>query len=361
MAGIYPRKDDKGNIIGWQAQVRKKGWPIQTKTFTSKRDAETWARRVEADIERGSFISTSLAERTTFKEVADRFAAEYAPHHYRGEGWRFKLDRLRGRLGAFSLAAITPQLVANYRDERLADPDPRYTKHPSPPPVSPATVKTEIDLLSKVLTVAQQEFGITLPHGNPVLNIRKPKDNTARERRLSVKEWERLMDACAESRNAWLRPAVEFAVETAMRQGEQLGLRWEDVHLARSVAILPMTKNGESRAVPLSGRAVEILRTIPRALNGKVFPLETKTLYSAFKRACGRAGIENYTWHDLRHESVSRWAERGDMSIHELAAISGHKTLQMLKRYTHLHAEKLAEKMSKIPLERIRDTEQNQS
>jgi integrase len=140
---------------------------------------------------------------------------------------------------------------------------------------------------------------------------------------------------------------VEFAVETAMRQGEQLGLRWEDVYLARSVAILPMTKNGEGRAVPLSARAVEILRSIPRSLSGKVFPVEAKGLYSAFKSACRRAGIEDYTWHDLRHESVSRWAERGDMSIHELAAISGHKTLQMLKRYTHLHAEKLAEKMRK--------------
>jgi len=352
MAGIYPRKDDDGNIIGWQAQVRRKGWPVQTRTFTSKRDAEAWARRVEADIERGCFISTTLAERTTFKEVAERFAAEYAPHHYRGESWRFKLDRLMERLGDFSLAAITPQLVANYRDERLADPDPRYTRHPSPPPVSPATVKTEIDLLSKVLTVAQQEFGITLPHGNPVLNIRKPKDSPARERRLSPAEWKRLMDACSQSRNAWLRPAVEFAVETAMRQGEQLGLRWEDVYLARSVAILPMTKNGEGRAVPLSGRAVEILRSIPRSLSGRVFPVEAKGLYSAFKSACRRAGIEDYTWHDLRHESVSRWAERGDMSIHELAAISGHKTLQMLKRYTHLHAEKLAEKMSKVPLER---------
>jgi integrase len=84
-------------------------------------------------------------------------------------------------------------------------------------------------------------------------------------------------------------------------------------------------------------------------------------LYSTFKRACGRAKIEDCTWHDLRHESVSRWAERGDLSIHELAAISGHKTLQMLKRYTRPHAEKVAEKMREVPLEIIRDTEQNQS
>lgn len=345
MAAITPRRNNDGELIGWQARIRKKGWPTQVKTFRNKRDAETWARRIEADIERGAFVSTSLSERTTFAEVADRFAAEFAPHHYRGQGWHYKLERLKTRLGAFSLAAITPQLVANYRDDRLADPDPRYSKPPSPPQVSSATVKTEIDLLSKVLTVAQQEFGIPLPHGNPVLNIRKPKDSTARERRLTADEWESLMKACAASRNTWLPLAVEFAVETAMRQGEQLSLRWEEVHLNRSVAILPITKNGESRAVPLSSRAIAILLTIPRANESRVFPIETKTLYSAFKRACDRAKIKNFTWHDLRHESVSRWAERGDMSIHELAVISGHKTLQMLKRYTHLHAEKLAEKM----------------
>jgi len=347
MAGIYPRKDDAGNIIGWQAQVRKKGWPVQTKTFTSKRDAETWARRVEADIERGSFIPATLAERTTFSEIAERFEHEYAPHHYRGEGWRWKLTRLRERLGAFSLAALTPQLVANYRDERLADPDPRYTKHPAPPTVSPATVKTELDLLSKVLSVATKEFGIPMPHGNPVLNIRKPKDSPPRDRRLTEKEWQALVRECRSSRNRWLLPALEFAVETAMRQDEQLSLRWENVSLGRAVAVLRKTKNGEERGVPLSKRAVEILSSIPHSMDGRVFPIEAMTLYHAFKAACRRSGIEDYTWHDLRHESISRWAENGDMSIHELKIISGHKTTQMLNRYTHLHAEKVAEKMRK--------------
>lgn len=101
----------------------------------------------------------------------------------------------------------------------------------------------------------------------------------------------------------------------------------------------------EARAVPLTSRALEVIEGLPRSTTGKVFPVERLTLYHAFIAACKRAKIENYTWHDLRHECLSRLAERGDLSVLELSAISGHKTLQMLKRYTHLQAESLAKKL----------------
>ena len=104
-------------------------------------------------------------------------------------------------------------------------------------------------------------------------------------------------------------------------------------------------KNGEARAVPLNSEAVAVLEALPRSINGVVFPVERMTLYHAFAAACKRAKLDNFTWHDLRHEALSRLAERGDFSVLELAAVSGHKTLQMLKRYTHLQATKLAEKM----------------
>ena len=130
-----------------------------------------------------------------------------------------------------------------------------------------------------------------------------------------------------------------------MRQGELLGLRWENVDLKNRVALLEMTKNGESRAVPLSSDAAAVLAALPRSIDGFVFSVERMTLYHAFTAACKRAKLNNYTWHDLRHEALSRLAERGDFSVLELAAVSGHKTLQMLKKYTHLQAAKLAEKM----------------
>jgi integrase len=106
-------------------------------------------------------------------------------------------------------------------------------------------------------------------------------------------------------------------------------------------------KNGEPRAVPLSPAALAVLDALPRSVSGLVLPVRRMTLYSVFAAACARAKVENYTFHDLRHEALSRLAERGDFNVLELAAVSGHKTLQMLKRYTHLQAAKLADKLAK--------------
>lgn len=332
----------------WQAKIRRRGWPAQTKTFRTKAQAETWARQVEAEMDRGAFVSRAEAERTTLDYLADRFREEFAPHHYRGEGWKHKLDRLQERLGEFSIAAITPEIVSAYRDERLQDPDPRFRDADKAPRVSGATVKTELDLLTKLLDVAQKEFGIPLPLGNPVKSIRKPKDAEARQRRLTAEEWTKLEEACRKSRNDWLHPALLLAVETAMRQGELLGLKRADIDKAKRTAWLKETKNGEPRAVPLTSRALEIIKALPSSTTGLVIPVEKQSLHGAFARACKRAGIDDYRWHDLRHEALSRFAERGDLSVLELAAISGHKSassLKMLQVYVQFHASKLAVKL----------------
>ncbi|MGH8832637.1 MAG: site-specific integrase [Polaromonas sp.] len=330
----------------WQVKVRRKGWPSQSKTFRTKTEAEMWARQIESEMDRGAFVSRAAAERTTVEHLAKTFREGYAPKHYRGAAWKHKLDRLVERLGKYSLAALTPEVIGRYRDHRLKDPDPRFKKDPmTAPRVSGSTVKTELDLLSKLLNVAEKEFGIHLANGNPVRSIQKPASGKGRERRLSADQWTALEVSCKASRNQWLLPALLLAVETAMRQGELLGMRWERLDTAQRFVLLPHTKNGEARAAPLSSRAVAILEGLPRHISGRVVPLEKQTLYSAFKAAVSRAKIKDFTWHDLRHEALSRLAERGDLSVLELAAVSGHKTLQMLKRYTHLQAAKLAQKL----------------
>lgn len=332
----------------WQVKVRRKGWPSQSKTFRTRAQAETWARSIENEMDRGAFVSRAEAERTTLDDLADRFRKEFAPHHYRGDGWTHKLDRLLERLGEFSIAAITPEIVAAYRDERQQDSDPRYKDPAKAPRVSGATVKTELDLLAKMLNVAQKEFSIPLPLGNPVRNTRMPADSKARKRRLTDDEWVKLEEACKQSRNTWLHPALLLAVETAMRQGELLGLKRTDVDKAKCTAWLQETKNGEPRAVPLTSRALEVIEGLPRSTTGLVIPVEKQALHSTFKTACRRAGIDDYRWHDLRHESLSRFAERGDLSLLELAAISGHKSagsLKMLQVYVQFHASKLAQKL----------------
>jgi len=333
----------------WQAIIRRKGQPDQSKTFRLRDDAERWARSVETEMDKGAFVSGATAEKTTFADLAKDFEKDFAPHHYRGKAWKFKLAALRARLDSYGLVAITPPVVAKYRDDRLRDSDLRYKKDLTKAPrVSPATVKSEIDLLSKILDVAQKEFGIALPAGNPVLGVRKPKTSKARDRRLNAEEWSRLIEECQKSQNPWLSPALTLAVETAMRQGELLSLEWQNIDKKRRLALLldpDKIKTEEPRAVPLSSAALAALENLPKSITGRVIATDRMTLYKAFGRACERAGIENYTWHDLRHEALSRLAERGDFSVLELAAVSGHKTLQMLKRYTHLQAENLAKKL----------------
>lgn len=347
MATIVERQTKDGKTH-YQARVRIKGAPAESRTFARLSEARDWVKVVEGDMTTGTHVKTTIARKTVFKELAVRFETDFAPHHYRGKAWRFKLAALRKGLGDYSLAAITPAVVADYRDARLRDPDPRYKKRKDAPRVSPATVKSEIDLLSKVFDVALKEFSYPLPLGNPVHGIRKPRGSRARERRLTADEWRALEASCRASLNPYLWPAVQLAVETAMRQGELLQLEWRNVDKGRQLALLldpDRIKTGEPRAVPLSRRALSVLDALPHDIKGRVLPVERMTLYTAFKRAARRAGILNYTFHDLRHEALSRLAERGDISVLEMAAVSGHKTLQMLKRYTHLNAQRLAEKL----------------
>lgn len=327
----------------WQAIVRRKGYPAQSKTFEKKAEAELWAAVTESEIGRGVFQSASEAERTIFKDLVDRFKTEFAPHHYKPredekEAWRFQLARLVDFFGAYSLSAIDQKLVAAFRDTRLAGSKDRAA-------VGESTVRKEIFMLSKVLDFAQQECGILLPRGNPVDKVRKPSESRGRDRRLTATEMAALENEVRKSRNVWLQPAFKLALATAMRQGELLALSWADVDLTRRLAMLYETKNGETRAAPLSSAAVDVLKNMPRSVHGRVIPQGRMTLFHAFHAAVKRAGITDYTWHDLRHEALSRLAERGDLSVLELAAVSGHKTLQMLKRYTHLQAESLAQKL----------------
>ncbi|GAB6068873.1 hypothetical protein JCM13664_21940 [Methylothermus subterraneus] len=227
---------------------------------------------------------------------------------------------------------MTATKIAAYRDARLAD------------GVSGETVRKELALLSKPIKTAMREWGIALP-GNPVANVSKPPPSKPRDRRLKEGEEAQLLASLDRCRNRYRRPLVELAIETAMRQGELLSLQWENIDLKRRIAYLPETKNGEARAVPLSSRAVAILQSLPRSIDGRVFPISQGLVVQAWGHAVKRAGLDDPRFHDLRHKALSRLAERGDLSVLELAQISGHKTLQMLKRYTHLQAEKLARKL----------------
>lgn len=328
----------------WEVQVRRHGWPTLTKHFSRKRDADAWAAVTEADLARGQLRDHRLSEQTLLSDVLVRYRDEVTPAKKGRVAERCRLDALlRTPLARVSLDRLGSELVARWRDDRLAR-------------VSGSTVNRELNLLSVVLNTARKDWGITFE--NPVALIRRPKENRARRRRLSLEEEVRLMRALEPAghepdgtfskggtRNPWVRPMVILALETGMRRGELLALHWPDVALDERFARLHDSKNGEARDIPLSTRAVACLRTLLRIKGDpRVFPITAEALKQAFERAVARANIEDFHFHDLRHEATTRLATRLD-NVLELSAVTGHKTLRMLARYYHPKASDLAVKL----------------
>lgn len=322
------RKRSNGH---WQARVRKANQSI-TKTFINKVDAERWAKQIEVELDKGSFVNLGLAERTTFAEIIDRYITEVLPTMRGGKADHIRLKALGRRpIAKQNMAALTPQKIAQHRDERLKE-------------VAPATVIRELSYFSSIITHAQKEWGINI--NNPVALVSKPKNPQGRSRILDATETNALFEKLKPigRRSIWMLPLVKLALETAMRRGELLGLRWENIDLKRRTIFLHLTKNGTSRTVPLSTSAIEILTDMPRCIDGRVFPVTHEVVSQAFNRARNRAGIKDIRFHDLRHMAITRLSEKLPNLI-ELSAVSGHKSLAMLKRYYHPNAEQLAEKL----------------
>ncbi|MBI59532.1 MAG: integrase [Spongiibacter sp.] len=302
-----------GNKV--QAKVRRKGYEPQSKTFANLTLAKQWARLVESEMDRGVFLSTSQAETTTIAEAISQYGKEVAPTKKSVESINCRLKRLDRHLGHLTLAAVTPGTIKEYRDFRAET-------------VSSDTVRKEVQLLSQIFKIAQREWDIYLPHGNPVESIALPKKAKARERRLQPGEEESLLNAAGEY-GGFIGNIIRLAIETGMRRGEFTALRWEDVNLIRRTATLRDTKNGEDRTIPLSSTVVSILSKEPRHISGRVYPIRSDSITQAFDRVCKKAGIEDLRFHDLRHEATSRLFELG-LGIMEVSAITGHKDLAML-------------------------------
>jgi integrase len=323
MASFRKRSND------WQARIRRKGYPDITKTFSKRSDANAWARQVENDIDKGSFVSRVEAENTTLSELLNRYLNEITPNkkHFKIEACRIKAW-LKNPLSQRYLSTLRTTDFALWRDERLQQGK------------SSNTVKLELAIISNLYTVARAEWGFESLE-NPIRFLRMPKLPNGRTRRVSNQEIELLIQ---NSGSKELPIILKLAVETAMRRGEIVSIRWNAVDFSKRTIHLKETKNGESRIVPLSSEAINVLRNHPRRINGKVFDMTAHAVTYAFIRASKRVGLEDLHFHDLRHEAVTRMFEKG-LNIMEVGSISGHKTLQMLKRYTHLKAEELALKL----------------
>lgn len=342
----------------WKAVIRKTGWPTSSKTFRTKRDAEDWARRTEDEMVRGIYIQRAPGERMTLESALTRYLREVTPtkrESTRASEYK-KAQPLLKHLGKYSLAALSADIVAQYRDMRLAgDPDESGKLVPR----SNNTVRLELALLSHLFTIAIKEWGLGLPF-NPVSQIRRPAPGAGRNRRLTPAENKRLFAAVDAHSNPMFSWIVRIALETGMRLSEIAGLRLNQIDLQKRVVRLDITKNSSSRTVPLTKAATT---TFTAAIDNPTRPPETDLVFfgepgrdgvrrpylfdKAWTDAKKEAGLTDFRFHDLRHEAVSRLVEAG-LSDQEVAAISGHKSMQMLKRYTHLRAEDLVGKLDKL-------------
>ena len=328
MATFVQRKGPGGKRV-WQALVRRRGYPQQTRTFDTKGAAEVWAAGIESEMGRGVFVSRSEAEGTTLAEALERYAVEVSKKKKSGarESYTIRVWQ-ESALGPRALASIrgkdVAQAVRNFEARGLA----------------PNTIRIHLALLSHLFNTARTAWGMeSLTNPVDLVKGQRPKLPGGRTRRLVADELPRLL-AAAHAYGGEIGPLITWAIETAMRRGEIAAMRWDHLDRKARVLLIPETKTGTPRRVPLSTAALGVLDQLPRRIDGRVWAMRPDSISQAFERVCKAAGIEGLTFHDLRHEATSRLFEKG-LNPMEVAAITGHKTLQMLKRYTHLRAEDL--------------------
>lgn len=324
MAGFQRRS---GN---WRAIIKRKGHPTLTRTFDSKAEAEVWARQVEQEMDRGVFVSRAEAERTTLAEALARYGREITPTKKPSTA-----KRERDRIAVLVAHPLARASLAAIRGSDMA----AFIRARQEQGLGASAIRLDLAILSHLFTVAVSAWGME-SLSNPVKRTRgqRPKLPQGRTRRLAADEYARLL---ASAEQAYpIGSIITWAIETAMRRSEIVAMRWEHVDRKARVLLIPETKNGTPRRVPLSTAAGAVLEDLPRRLDGRVWGVGSDFITRAFKQVCKASGIEGLTFHDLRHEATSRLFEKG-LNPMQVAAITGHKTLQMLKRYTHLRAEDL--------------------
>ncbi len=332
----------------FQVRIIRRGHRALSKTFTNRSDAVKWARATEVELERGAI--TSHTRSITLRDAIERYRRERTPHKKSARSERYLLNAwARCPLAGLPLNQIKPTQIAEWRDAR------------STSGAAAQTIRNSLTVLSAIYEQAIREWGFD--HlSNPVRRIRRPSAPRGRCRRVSQEEVQRIID---HTESLSLAPIVTLALATGMRLSEITLMRWENLDFQQKTLLLPDTKNGDSRTIPLSTTAISTLLTLQQTRNaassGRVFDISPHAVTVSFRRAVRRARAAyiaeqaargtsdaglfcNLRFHDLRHEAVSRLFEKGLNTI-EVGTISGHKTIQTLNRYTHLRAADLVEKL----------------
>jgi integrase len=329
-----------------------------TKTFSTARGAERWLTGIQVDRERGVFVDRSEAERQSLKEIIERYQEEVLGEDSEKRG----AEKERGHL-----KIVLEDPVCNIRMASLASADlAKFRDRMKALEYAPATIVRRLNMIQTIIEHARREWEIHLT-ANPAQMVKRPagadrkrdrvfapsldqKAESSRDGNLHKQsEEERLLAACDNDTNQWLGPVVRFAIATALRQGEIVGLRWPDIDFSKRTAVVrgasgTVTKNGEVREVPLLPAAISVLKELPRSDDDRVFPIDQNVLKMRYRRAVARAQIVGLTFHDLRHIGTSRLAKIYTNPL-DLKRVTGHKDLKALDRYDHTTAEELAARL----------------
>lgn len=325
----------------FQVQVRRTGQSTVSRSFNRLADAKEWARLKEAQADRQE-LAPSRKELATLKlsDLVIRYRDEVVPTKRGAEVERIILNAfLRHPICNKRLSELTTADFASYRDERLQA-------------ITSKSLKRQLSPVSNMFEVAASDWQLPLKE-NPLAKLTLRAIDNKRERRLRNGEWQRLLEAAKTTRNPNVIPIIRFALETAMRRGEILALRWSDIDIERQSATITESKNGYSRAVPLTKTATSILIEAKQLTddsanweNEPVFPVTANGFKLAWKRLVNRAGIRDLHFHDLRHEAISRLFELG-LTVPEVGSISGHRDMRMLFRYAHANHASIRVKLDK--------------
>jgi len=310
----------------WQARIQRKHSPSISQSFYELDTAKKWVRKIEREIDLG--LISLKPSKTSFSNLLIRYQKEILPLKKNTQADFFRVNViLKHPLSKLCIEDIKSYDVASFRDNLIVKGK------------AANTVRLYLAIISHLFTVAKTEWGFELID-NPALKIRRPKLPPSSDRRLSDEEIKLI---CEHTQSLYLANAIKLALHTGMRLSEIIFLNWKMINIDNRFIRLSVTKNNESRIIPLSKKALLVINTISKD-NQRLFPINPHAISVAFRKACKRVGIKSASFHTLRHEAISRLFEKGLNPI-EVSAISGHKSMQMLKRYAHIKTSHLLEKM----------------
>lgn len=332
--GIRKRFNGDGSV-SYAIQVRLKGFPPVSETRGRLKNAVQRRDEIKRELRDGLRPGRG---RRMVSEMVQRYLASPAWADLQATTQKTRRNRLDwwlARIGDLHIVAVTPELVAEYRDALRAGDSPSGDR------VSGPTSNRYVGALSSVFRWAQGDLRSWLAHGNPCRGIYRAKEHPPRTRILSDEEYRRLEPLLRKSSSANLYSLFVAALSSGAREGELLSLEWTDDHdLERGTWRLRRGKSGDARVLFFSGEALEALRRLARVphtskkvfvgRNGRAsFPRR------AWEKALEDAEIEDFRFHDLRHTAIT-WQAMTGVSVPWLQLFSGHKTSAQLDKYVHL-------------------------